>query len=273
MADGTRVLTDALIEARVRSAVADELAQSIDRRRILEFQALAAALAEISRLRGLVEVQAAEIADLRRRLAEAEAASRELPVDDLLRAIAGSVTAGAATLEGYAVSRARVEVRAALGVSGAGLGLRAADATLADPAALGTVAVDLHALPPTPSQEAAARAVADLLAAAAGLQAALDRDLPDAAREAGRSALARASMLAATSAGAPTSVTAVAEPLTALVAGMQALAGHLPALADSVAALAARHARLQTAPTDPAAVDEATGALRAVAAAVERLPP
>jgi hypothetical protein len=272
MADGTRVLTDALIQARVRSEVADEVALSIDRRRISEFRALAAARAEIVRLRLLVQAQAAQIADLRRRLAEAEAASRELPIDELLQAVAGSLTAGAATLEGYAVNHARVELRVALGISGDGPGLRSADATLTDPAALSTVAVDLHALPPTPSQEAVARALAGVLAAAASLQVALDRDLPDAATEAGGSALARASLLAATPATPPAGVGAVAERVAALVAGMQALAGHLPALGDPVAELAARHAALPAGLNEPGALDQLAAALRVVAAAVDRLP-
>jgi hypothetical protein len=272
MADGTRVLTDALIQARVRSEVAYEVAQSIDRRRISEFRALAIARAEIVRLQLLVQAQAAQIADLRRRLAEAEAVSRELPTDELLQALAGSLMAGAATLEGYAVNHARIELRVALGVSGDGSGLRSADAALTDPGALSTIAVDVHALPPTPSQEAVARALADVLAAAANLQVALDRDLPRAAREAGGSALARASLLAATPATAPAGAGAVAERLAALVASLQALAGQLPELGDPVAALAASHRRLPAGLDEPDALGELAAALRVVAAAVDRLP-
>jgi len=272
MTDGTRVLTDALIEARVGSAVADEVAVAIDRRRLLEAGSLAGVRAEVARLRLLVQAQAGEIADLRQRLADAEAAGHELPVEDLLRAVAGSVAAGAATLDGYAVSHARVEVRTSLAVSSAGLRVRSSDPALADSASLGTVAMEVGALPPTPGQEAVARAVADLVSAAAVLQAALDRDFPAIARDAGRSALARASVLAATPVSAARGAVPVTAPLVELVTSLQALAGPLPALAGPVAALAARQRALPATVTDPAAVEGVTSALRDLAAAVDRLP-
>lgn len=146
----------ALVDSAVRLAVADEVERSRVVREEAETSWWTGTLAEVRRLRRLTSQQAARIAELERQLAEARAELSRVELEDLLRSITQSVAEATQAMEGYAVSEARVEVRAAVQLASGRMLLTSDPAALLQPEALSSIGVSVHALPPPVGQPAQA---------------------------------------------------------------------------------------------------------------------
>ena len=138
---------------------------------------------ELDRLKATIAEQVAEIETLRDRVAELEAARTRLAVDALIEAVLDAIERGGASLDGYAISSAQAEVKAALKVDPAAGGLVFTSPVGAASSALSTVRLDVGAVPrppgeapPTQMADAGAleRAAADVRTALLALQQALE---------------------------------------------------------------------------------------------------
>lgn len=155
MSAGTQRLAAAFVEQTVARAVAAELGRSlIDRRDLLISQASAARI-EVERLRRVVAEQAARIADLQARLDQAQAEVHRLTVRQLVDAVTRAVLADAELPPGYAISDARVQVRAAVKFTDGHVLITADPGGLLDPESLSTLEIRLASLPPPLGKAAA----------------------------------------------------------------------------------------------------------------------
>lgn len=143
----------ALIDAAVRLAVAGELDRSRLVQRESEEDLWAGTLREVQRLRVLTSRQAARIADLEEQLAQVQAELSRVELEDLVRSVTASIAETSGDLDGYAVSEATVDVRAAVRLAGGRMLLTADPAGLLKPDALSTVRISLQALPPPPGEQ------------------------------------------------------------------------------------------------------------------------
>jgi hypothetical protein len=172
-------LTESAVAAAVASAFAEEIGRSTLVRHEVERDFWSGSRREVERLRRLVADQAATIADLSAALERAQARVRRLELAELVDAVSGAVLGSSATMNGYVVSDARVEVKAALEIADGRLSVTADPGGLVDTAGLSTVSVHLRPIPPPlgkmSSGEMSLPAALDLVrTAAADLQTALE---------------------------------------------------------------------------------------------------
>jgi hypothetical protein len=101
----------------------------------------------------VVHDQAARIAELEGRVAALETELSQVELAQLMAGVAAHVADANLALDGYAISNARVEVRAAVQLAGDRLLVSADPGALLAPESLSTVSVVLGALPPPPGSE------------------------------------------------------------------------------------------------------------------------
>ncbi|MFG1605018.1 hypothetical protein [Actinoplanes sp. NPDC049265] len=150
MSEGTQRLSAAFVEQAVARGVAGELGRSLATRRDLLIDQAGATRFEVERLRRVVAGQAAEIADLRDRLRQAQEVARRLTVRQLVDAVTQAVVSGSADLDGYAINDAHVRVRAAVEFAGEAVTVVADPGGLLDAASLSSFEIRLAPLPPVP---------------------------------------------------------------------------------------------------------------------------
>lgn len=169
-------MTSAVVAESVAAAVAAQVERSTLRRRAAEAVFWEGTRQEVERLRLVVAEQAARIADLENRLAEAQRQISRLEVADMIDAVTDAVLAGVATYDGYVVSDAHVQVRAALELDAGRLTVNADPGGLLDAGALSSFDLHLRSLPPSLGEDALSSALSAVRGAAAQLQAVLADD-------------------------------------------------------------------------------------------------
>jgi hypothetical protein len=261
VSDGTENLAAAVVEQAVASAVAAEVSRATLMRQATEEAFWGGTRDEVLRLRQVVADQALQITTLQNRLAEAQRAAHRLEMRQLVDAVSAAVLGGTASLDGYVVSDARVEVKAALEINGGQLAVTADPGALLHNNALSTFDMHLGALPPPLGEPDRSSVLARARTALAALQNALDAT--------GVTAPGRAAVLQAVSdlVGAP-GESAGWSPLAAALDG---LADAEPAVADQAGAgaLAAEAAGVDA--SSPA-IASAADTIDRLAAALRRLP-
>ena len=138
----------ALVDSSVRLAVSEELERSRVVRSDSEDAWWAGTLAEVERLRSVVTDQAARIAQLEGQLAQLQDELSRVEVGALVLSVSRSIAQAAKALDGYAVSQARVDVKASVRLASGEMLLTADPAGLLQPDALSTIGISLTALPP-----------------------------------------------------------------------------------------------------------------------------
>jgi hypothetical protein len=222
---------------------------------------------ELERLRRVTDALLRRLAEVLEQLRRTRAAGRQVTPGALAAAFARSIEAGARTLEGRTVAAARADIRAALQVEQDRAGLVVGDPRGMDPGSLSTITIDLRPVPLGPAGEAQRSGLTQVLAAILGLQRALDREVPPAARQAAEAAVAAASELAAE----PPEASRLGARLAALTGSLRRLADLLPELARAVAGLERRRAALAPEPS-AADLSALAAALGIVTDAVAGLP-
>lgn len=140
----------ALADAAVRAAVDRQVDLAVAGQREAETAWWVGTRAEVLRLRALVAEQSRRIAELEAAVARLESELSSVEVAEVVAAIAEGVARADLALEAYAVSRARIDVKAAVQVSGDRVLVAGDPGNLLSPWALSTVSVTLGALPPPP---------------------------------------------------------------------------------------------------------------------------
>ena len=261
MSDGLDDLASAVVERSVASAVAEEISRATLARQAAEEAFWNGTRDEVLRLRQVVADQALQITTLQNRLAEAQRAAHRLDMQQLVDAVSTSVVSGTASLDGYVVNDARVEIRAALEINGGQLAVTADPGGLVGADALSTFEVHLGVLPPALGEPDRASSVDRARTALAALQSALgDGDVTSPARAGPLQAVA--DLL-----GDPAGAAGWLQLATAL----DGLAVDEPAAADA-AGRAASASRTVGAGATAAAIVAAAVALEQLAAGL-RLPP
>lgn len=143
----------ALSDSAVSVAIDRQIGLSRAGQREAEIASWAGRFGELRRLRQLVGQQASRITELEAKVAALEAELSQVEVAELLAAVSASVANAGRSLEGYAISEATVEVKAAVQIAGKGMLLACDPGGLLAPEALSTVAVRLSSLPPPPGTE------------------------------------------------------------------------------------------------------------------------
>lgn len=138
----------ALVDSAVRLAVNEELERSRLVRVDSEDSWWAGTLAEVERLRSVVTDQAARIAQLEGQLSQLQDELSRVEVGALVLSVSRSIAEAAKSLDGYAVSEARVDVKASVRLASGQMLLTADPAGLLQPDALSTIGISLKALPP-----------------------------------------------------------------------------------------------------------------------------
>ncbi len=189
-----RRATDAEVRANTAPATATSAGLQLDQL----MTALAQRQQEIERLRALLQMQQAQITDLRNQLAAALAARRRIDIESLARSVAGAMQNAEASLEGRTMAGARAEIRADLSIEGADVGV-STGATLSPPESLSTFSFDFRPIPPSPVAQAELMAWTALRSAVLEVQRALDRDYrTEAATRLAGEAMAQSGSLIAT---------------------------------------------------------------------------
>ena len=262
MATGEAYLSQRVTEAQIRAEVAEARLAAIARRPPwwdddrIEYCEL-----ELARLRHLVERQQAELAVVRRQLAEARARTRQVSVRTLVRSLLAAVEDGSLAFRDYAISGLQAELKALLQVQDGRDGLFIGPVTGQGAEALSTIRLEVAPL--TTAADARARLLAPAIDALLELQSALDGPLPDevlADAAVAISVLGDATSLAGDPAGLALRLEALEAPLGRLSAAMAGLADAVRAMSEARAALA----RMPGA----AEVDRLTAAALALVAAV-----
>ena len=138
----------ALADSAVRSAVEHAVDLSRDSQREAETAFWGGTFAEVRRLRSVVRDQAARIAELEAKIAALETELSQVELADLMAGVAASIARADLALEGYAISTARVEVKAAVQLANTRMLVSVDPGALLAPESLSTLTVTLGALPP-----------------------------------------------------------------------------------------------------------------------------
>lgn len=138
----------ALADSAVRSAVDRAVDLSRDSRREAETAFWGGTFAEVRRLRVVVRDQAARIAELEAKVAALETELSQVELAELVAGLAASIARADLALEGYAISTARVEVRAVVQLARNRLLVTTDPGALLAPDSLSTLAVTVAAVPP-----------------------------------------------------------------------------------------------------------------------------
>lgn len=138
----------ALVDSVVRLAVSEELERSRLVRVDSEDSWWAGTLAEVERLRSVVTDQAARIAQLEGQLSQLQDELSRVELGALVLSVSQSIADAANALNGYAVSEARVDVKAMVRLASGQMLLTADPSGLLQPDALSTIGISLKALPP-----------------------------------------------------------------------------------------------------------------------------
>jgi hypothetical protein len=184
--EGVEMLAAAVVQQAVASAVAAEVTRATLQGRDVDQAFFGGTRAEVVRLRQVVADQAQQITALQNRLEEAQREAHRLEMRQLVDAVSAAVLTGTASLDGYTVSDAHVQVRAALEINNGRVTVTADPGGLLGVDGLSTFDVHLQSLPPQLGEPLLSSAADAVRTALAALQAALDEaDLVASTRAAG----------------------------------------------------------------------------------------
>lgn len=143
----------ALADSAVRGAVDRAVGLSRDSKLEAETAFWGGTVAEVRRLRTVAREQAARIAELEAKVAALQTELSQVELGELMAGVAASIARADLALEGYAISNAHVQVKAAVQLARDRMLVALDPGGLLAPDALSTLSVTLGAVPPAGSGE------------------------------------------------------------------------------------------------------------------------